>query len=424
LVASSLIANCLQPATLTQLPVLAATAFALCGFGARLPLALFGLGMSLAFMLVTAQAAGLVWHGLARNRRFRDVALVFGLGLSFALSLLPLLVLAGGARSLRGLLFGASALEWLPFAWGARAAVHASRGELLPFLGFGTAAAVALLGAGAVCGFLIKLVYEGELDLGSVRSDSRAGATMRLPGPLGALIEKDLRSAWRDPGLRATLILGLLGPALVLFFLTRSPLPGQSAGAVLVLASFVGLSAFGSNTLGYERRGLPLLLGFPIERWRVLVGKNLAALLFRLPGLLTLLAAAAFTAPLRLAPAAVVILAATFLIAVGVDNYFAILFPVAVPAAGKNPYAQASGGRGLGAAVVSAVFLLGALLASAPFALLAWLPLLLRTPWLWFVSLPLALAGALATYAMLVAGAARLLERREPELVARVLGEA
>jgi hypothetical protein len=40
------------------------------------------------------------------------------------------------------------------------------------------------------------------------------------------------------------------------------------------------------------------------------------------------------------------------------------------------------------------------------------------------LSLPLALAGAAAAYAMLVAGAARVLERREPDLLQRVLGEA
>jgi hypothetical protein len=35
----------------------------------------------------------------------------------------------------------------------------------------------------------------------------------------------------------------------------------------------------------------------------------------------------------------------------------------------------------------------------------------------------MALAGAAAVYAMMVAAAARLLTRREPEVLARVLGE-
>jgi hypothetical protein len=169
---------------------------------------------------------------------------------------------------------------------------------------------------------------------------------------------------------------------------------------------------------------LGLLLSFPIARWRVLVGKNLSALFFRVPGLLTLLLATLFTAPLRLAPVALTIAAATFAVAAGMDNIFSILFPITAPAPGRNPFGQSSGGRGLGMALVSALFLFAATLLSAPFAMLAWLPLLLGTPALWFASLPLALAGGFAVYAMLVAGAARLLERREPEVLERVLAEA
>jgi hypothetical protein len=61
---------------------------------------------------------------------------------------------------------------------------------------------------------------------------------------------------------------------------------------------------------------------------------------------------------------------------------------------------------------------------SVPFAFLAWLPLLLDRPVLWLATLPLALVGGAAIYAMLVVGASGLLERREPELIARILGEA
>ena len=63
------------------------------------------------------------------------------------------------------------------------------------------------------------------------------------------------------------------------------------------------------------------------------------------------------------------------------------------------------------------------LLLAAPFLFLAWLPLLLGRPVFWLATLPLALAGAAAVYAMLLAGAARLLERREPELMERILSE-
>lgn len=424
LVAASLIANLVQPMTLAELPVLLAAAAALSHGLARLPLVLLGLLLSLALALALAQAFGLLLHGLARNRRWQDLALTLGLGVGFSISALPLLAIAGGARGLEALLGLARLLEWLPFGWGARAAVHAGRGEIGPFLAFAAAGGLALAATMAGSALLIGRVYRGELDAGSVKGGAGGRARMRLPGALGALLEKDLRCAWRDPAQRAALLLGLLGPALVLLLLTQSGVGGRAGSAVLLLASFVGLSGFGSNALGLERRGLGLLLSFPIARWRVLLGKNLGALLLRVPGLLALAAAVVVAAPLALAPAALTIAAATFLIASGVDNFFAILFPVTAPAPGKNPYAQASGGRGLGTALLSAMFMMAAALGSAPFAFLAWLPLLLGSKALALVTLPLALAGAGAVYAMLVAAAARLLERREPELLERVLGEA
>ena len=73
--------------------------------------------------------------------------------------------------------------------------------------------------------------------------------------------------------------------------------------------------------------------------------------------------------------------------------------------------------------VAGPISLLAALFVAAPFALLAWVPLVLERIWLWWISLPLALAGAASVYAMLVAWAERLLLRREPELVARMLAE-
>src|SRR5204863_8696567 len=76
------------------------------------------------------------------------------------------------------------------------------------------------------------------------------------------------------------------------------------------------------------------------------------------------------------------------------------------------------------AAALGALFFAATLVVASPFVFLAWLPMLLERPWLWLSSLPLALAGAAAVYAMLVAGAARVLERREPDLLQRVLGEA
>ena len=235
---------------------------------------------------------------------------------------------------------------------------------------------------------------------------------------------KDLRVAWRDPGLRAVLVMGLVGPLVVLFLLSRGGPDLGSGTPVLLLASFVGISTFGGNALGLERRGLGLLMSFPVARWRILVGKNLATVIFRLPGLITLLLAALFLAPLAYLPAATTIAVITLMLAAGADNFLSILFPIAAPPPGESPYGRrAMRGRGLGAAVFGMVLLAGALALASPFVFLAWLPSLLGRPWLWAASLPLALAGAASVYGMLVAGAGRLLQGREPELLERILGE-
>jgi ABC-type transport system involved in multi-copper enzyme maturation permease subunit len=229
---------------------------------------------------------------------------------------------------------------------------------------------------------------------------------------------------WRDPALKATLFMGLVGPLLFLVFLSQTRSRGGSGTGLLLVATFVGISAFGANAFGLERRGIALLMSFPVERWRILVGKNVGAILLRVPGLLVLLVAGAFLAPLALLPAAATITVVTLLLSAAADNFPSILFPTAAPSAGRNPYGgAAAGSRGLGGVVLGLILLTAALLLSSPFVFLAWLPLLLERPWLWAVTLPLALAGAAAVYAMLVSAASRMLERREPELVERILGE-
>jgi hypothetical protein len=132
--------------------------------------------------------------------------------------------------------------------------------------------------------------------------------------------------------------------------------------------------------------------------------------------------AALFAAP-ALLPAALTAALCAALLAAGVDNYFSILFPVSIPEPGKS-LGAGGGRRGFGAAATGALMFMGSLLLASPFVLLTWLPLLLGEPWLWLGSLPLAVAGAGAVYGMLVAGAAGLLQRREPELLERMLASA
>jgi len=284
LAASSLLANIAQPMALSALPILAALALALAGGGARFPAAALGAASTFVFILAAAQVVGLVLHGLTRRRRFRDLALFLGLGFGFALSLGPVLLLSGArpVRTLIRALVQTPLLAVSPFAWGVRAAVHAGRGEWLPFAANAGAEALAVVAAVGVAALLLQRIYRGEVDLGQPSLQAGQAARMWTSGALGALLEKDLRMTWRDPAQKATLIMGLMGPLLFLVFLSQTRARGGAGTGFLLLATFVGISAFGSNAFGLERRGIALLLGFPVERWRILAGKNAGAIALRL----------------------------------------------------------------------------------------------------------------------------------------------
>lgn len=422
---ASLVSNLARPSVLMQLPVLLAATAAVSASMAAVPFALVGMLLSWLLVISGAHIAALVLHGLSRRRWLHDVFVVAGLLLGFLLSVVPFILLVQGPGSLGTVFFTSSSIQAFalsPYGWGARAGVHAGRGEALPFLAFAALAGLAQVAAMGIEAVLIERIHRGELNLagGDAR---RFRARMVLPGPLGALVEKDLRSAWRDPAIRTVFFMGLTGPLLLFFFLTRGGPHADSHASLFLMASFVGLSNFGANGLGMERRGLALLLSFPVERWRVLVAKNIAMLSLRLPGLLGLLVCAlVFASPLDV-PVAVSMTVVTLLLSAAADNFLSILFPVPAPAPGQDPY-SAGRRRGFGGVLVALGFLLSALAVSSPFVFLAWLPALSGSPWLSLVTLPLALGGALAIYGMLVVGAGRLLERREADLLEYVLGTA
>jgi ABC-2 type transport system permease protein len=426
LVASSLLANLLQPTVLAQLPPLAALALALGGAGHRGGAAFASLGLALALVVAAGQAVGLALHALARNRRWHDRALFAGLGLGVFLSLLPILLLSRGGSAARRTVVALLERDFfalVPFSWGARAAVHAGRGEALPFLAWAGAAALALAAAVGVSVALAQRLYRGEVDLGEASARRGARARMRLPGAVGALVEKDLRVAWRDPRLKALVFTGVIGPLVLLLVLWQGATAALGPGVFLAVAVFSGLGTLGANAFALERQGLGLLFGFPVDRLRVLVGKNLASIVLRLPALLAVSVATLLIAGPAFVPAVAAVVLLTQVLAAAADNYLSILFPVPVAAAGRDPGAPVSGTRGLGAVAMVFVAMLATLVASAPFVFLAWLPHLLGERWLWGLTLPLALAGTAAVYFMATSGASRLLERREPELVARMAGE-
>lgn len=427
LVVSSFLANLAQPMVLFGVPFLIAFAIAIGGGPIGSLGAFLGACLSYALIIATSELVSLLVTRLARDRRLQDLALFVGLGVGFLLSLMPLLLVAGGGSSLRVVLrslLRSSVLSASPFAFGVRAGIGAGRGDVLGFLLWGILGVASVFVCFGLSWGLVKAIGRGDLDLGSGPKGGRGGARLWFRGALGALLEKDLRLAWREPALRVALLGGLLGPFVFLLFLARSGGQAPSGLFLLALGSITGISTIGQNAFGFERRGVALLFGFPVERLQILLGKNLTAILFRMPGLLSLVLVGWLIAPFAFVPPSLAIAFVTFLLCLGVDNYVSILFPTPTPAPGANPYGGASAGaRGLSAALMSTLVLACSLLVSFPFVFLVWLPPLLGSYWLWSVTLPLSVLGAVCVYALLLLGASRLLLRREPETLERILGE-
>lgn len=425
LLASSLVANLLEPAALAKLPVVVVACAALGGSLASRPLVLLSGLLAFVLMLATAQTVGLVLHALSRNRRLHDLMLFVGIGLGFVVSLFPLLLLSGGGRTagvaVRAVLVG-DVFAFSPWAWGVRGAIHASRGETIAAVSLALATFLALLSVVAANAVVARRLYEGALELGPPRGEAVSGRRFRLPGAVGVLLEKDLWLYWRDPRLKAMLLTSVLSPV-VLLLLWRGASGRPSPFFLVFLAAFSGLGALGGNAFAIERRGLALLFSFPVDRFAVLLGKNLAAMTLRLPSLVALASVAALLAPGRLLLPVLATAIIAMLMGAATDNFLSILYPTPVPDPGRNPYAPVSGSRGLTAVFVTGLLMMAALTLASPFVFLTFLPLLLGMRGLLLFSIPLALAGAAGAYLLLVGGAVLLLERREPELLARVLAE-
>jgi ABC-2 type transport system permease protein len=426
LVASSLLTRLLQPTVLVLVPPAIVLGLALVGPTAVLLPVLVALLLVLALVVASGELVGILLHALSRRRRLRDRVLLAGVALGLLLGFVPLILLGGGAAPLvRGVreLLARDVFALSPFAWGARAAVHAARGEADAYVASLGAAALALAGALALSTTLVQRMYRGELDLGRDETTDGVSSRAPLPGPVGAIIEKDLRMAWRDPRHRTIVLTGAATPLALLVLLWLGSAGRVTPGPLLVAASLLGVSTLGSNALALERRGVARLLGFPVDRFSIFVAKNTSALLLRTPAVMVIGAATTLLVGLRFVPAVLGVLWLTQLLAAAAENHLAVLLPLAVRAPGRHRPAPGWAACGLVVAAATVVATAVAVAVSLPFAFLIWLPHLLGEHRLWILTLPLALAGAVAVYGLVTEAAAALLARREPDLVARLLDE-
>lgn len=253
---------------------------------------------------------------------------------------------------------------------------------------------------------------------------------------LQALIKKELICFWRDPQLKIRIIQSLFYMVIIVFVPLFTGSGGGASGdkfyaqyAPFVSAAvvFFLMLTLSLNTLGIERQSLTALFLFPIDRRRLLWGKNLAVFLLGLVELVVLMGACVVLArePQMILPAVVIGLAGMG-VALGCGNMASVYFPRYQREMGRRGFAgsgsQAQSGGCLNQ-LMSLVALLATIVLLAPVALGIGIPFFLGMPWIWFVSMPLSLLYGLALYIIFTNLAARRMLATEPEILAATTRE-
>lgn len=301
------------------------------------------LGASLLFLasnlLLAAGLRNLIERVL-EHRRVREV-LVLGMVILVAL---PRLLISMGVRP-EGMerLLGPAEGGWWP--WAAAAAVLAGRDA---------AANLALLAGWAAAAWLFgrwqfarSLRFDAQAARASAAGNRpRAGGlaerlyrlpSVLLPDPLGAIVEKELRSLSRTPRFRTVFIMGFTFGLVVWLPLIvgrsggRNPVVAEHFLVVVSLYAFAMLGQVSYwNALGFDRSAAQVWFAMPVPISRALAGKNLAAALFILVEVAAVTAACLALRvpipPLRILEAFLVTpVAALYLLSVG--NLSSVHFP-------------------------------------------------------------------------------------------------
>ncbi len=396
-----------------------------------LALAAFACGLSLSKLLSTAIGS------LMRRRRTRGetvLALLGGvLGLSGALmgQLAP--YFARHAESFRG-------VRWTPPGAAAVALTVGLRE------GGGASFAAALLTLAAYTLVFVFVTYriarrtalgiggggKGRARERRVRKSEPSGryAGWRLPlvsAQMSALVEKELRYALRNPQLKVVALMAV-GLTVVLRLApigsgarrsgweSFSPY-AEGAGTIFsVLYVFMLVSPLSTNLFGYDGAGLRALVLAPVERWKILVGKNIAltfvAAVFALAA--TLAGGLVFrdlsTWTLLFAALAFTTYAALFALA---GNWFSLHFPKRVE------FGKRMNRSGVAGLLLVPIFIA---LAAPPLASIA-AAHFAESHLVKYVILALFAAAAIGLYLLLISSQGRTLARRELEILEAVTGK-
>ena len=249
---------------------------------------------------------------------------------------------------------------------------------------------------------------------------------------LQALVKKELICFWRDPLLKVRIFQSLFYIVLVVFLNSSgSGRNGNFYASYLPLVSvavvFFMMLTLSLNTLGIERQSLTALFLFPIDRRRLLWGKNLAVLTIGLTALIILMVVSPLLSHQQamVLPAAIIGLAGMG-VALGCGNLISVYFPRYQPQMGRRGFAgsgnQAQSG-GCFNAIMSLMGLVVTILLLAPVALGVGIPFFMDLPLIELVSMPLSLVYGVVLYIVFTNLAARRMLETEPEILAIITRE-
>jgi ABC-2 type transport system permease protein len=261
------------------------------------------------------------------------------------------------------------------------------------------------------------------LDIRIARAANSARRRM-VPTPVQAIFVKDLRYFWRDPQLKASMLSSLF----ILIVIFVGPVLGTNSGFYSVHPWSVLFSCIAPlfltmnlslNIFGLERQALTTLFLFPVRPQYILWGKNLAV------------ASVAFTEQVLLAAAfailthgwsyfipAIVMGAAAIAVMLGCGNMLSVFLPFRVAQFKMGRSSSGSPESGCLRTVIGMLSLLTTLVILSPVIAGVVIPIVLKTPFLLAVTLPIALLYGLGIHQGASRFIASRLLKRMPEILA------
>ena len=377
--------------------------------------------LAVASCLVVARAFTTLAAGVLASRRTRELGGGVAVVALMFVGLLPALLGGGSVRLDADSLAGTARLAgWTPLGWLWSAPWDAASGQP------GAAALKVLLGAALLAALAALWAWATERQLTRPPSSGTAsvrgtGALLgRLTGPTGAVTARSLRY-WRRDSRYVTSLVTVLAMPLLLGAMVLLDVMGFRTGALLLAPLVAGLIGWGlHNDVAYDGSAVWAHVAAGVPGTADRAGRVLAALVWAVPVVLTMaVAGVAVAERWDLLPAVAGLALALLGVGAGVSSVASVLAPYPVPEAGSNPFSTPSG---------SAVQTMVAQMVTSAATLVGTLPVLVAAVVAWragsqvatWLALGLGLAVGVAGLLTGVRVGGRMMDRRGPELLARV----